>query len=119
MTKDDDLLRGFLQHTMMEETKAYMHRGRQHEALQSRELNDRWVAAFRDWFKHRKPKHIITMDDLSAELRLRRKEPPYARIAGEIVAMQFEMRALHSESALDSLRSKMFDFQIQKSKRVN
>jgi hypothetical protein len=121
---DIELADEFMQHALMEETKEYLQRGRQHVSLQLAELNDRWVTAFRDWFNHKEQEHgnqerVIAIDDLSAELRLRGLEPPYASVPDEVAAMHAEMVQLGPDSASDSLRSKIRDFRIQRSKRKN
>jgi len=68
---DHELANEFLTHVLMNETADYVRRGRQHESLQSSDLEDQWVAAVRDVFVHQKAERVRDMDDLAAELRLR------------------------------------------------
>jgi hypothetical protein len=119
MTEDDDLAQEFLHHALMEETAAYLRRGRQHESLELPELNDHWVTAFRDWFDSREQSHALAVEDLAAELRLRGLDPPYSRIEEEASRMRAEVRELGSDSTSDSLRRQIGKFRIQRNERKN
>lgn len=88
----DDLVEGLIRSEQMEETAAYLGRGRRFSALSPSELELRWVEAFRTWLGERTDSHLQQMDDLSAELRLRGLEPPYHLVKKESEAIREEIR---------------------------
>jgi hypothetical protein len=67
MAKDDfgpedrALAEEFLAHELMNETTDYMRRGRRFGALELSELNDRWIAAFRDVISNNLRERIVDM----------------------------------------------------------
>ena len=76
----------FLQHRSTEQRRNYLARGRRFIALDVRELSKSWVAAVRNWLTRKDRAAEITMDDLTAELRLRGLEPPYEAIKQELAS---------------------------------
>ena len=77
----------------MDEAEAYLKRGRTYAGLTANELNERWTAAYRLWFRARSSENQIVVDDLGAELALRRLLPPYKTVAAELAEAQAEIIA--------------------------
>ncbi len=61
-TSDDDLAESYLQQELMNETRAYIERGRIFEHSSDRDLKDIWVAAFERWFEKRTLETAQAMD---------------------------------------------------------
>jgi hypothetical protein len=124
MAKDDSeltpeymsLADEFLADALMKEAADYVQRGRRHQSLQLSELNDRWVAAFRDVFARRLGQRVTDMDDLGAELRLRGLEPPYDRVVVEVQKIQDELERLGPNSASESHRRAIGEFLTERRK---
>ena len=81
----------FLQSEMMEDTAAYLSRGRPYSTISPEEANRRWTAAVVAWFEERHPGRQREMDDLAAELRLRGLAPPYDAVRSTFDAMRAEI----------------------------
>jgi uncharacterized protein YgbK (DUF1537 family) len=71
------IVNGFLQHKSMEQIQDYLARGRRFAKLDVGQLNEDWIIAVRNWLAHKNCTNERMMDDLAAELRLRRLEPRY------------------------------------------
>jgi hypothetical protein len=125
MTKDDPkpedraLTDEFLVHVLMRETADYVQRGRRFLSLPLSELNERWIAAFRDVIINNLRERIIDMDDLAAELRLRELDPPYDRVAEERAKMVAELYKLGPDSATPNMMNAIDEFLIARSKPKN
>jgi hypothetical protein len=74
----------FLQHRSMEQRRNYLARGRRFVILDVGQLNKSWITAVRNWLARKDRAAEITMDDLTAELRLRGLDPPYEAIKQEL-----------------------------------
>jgi hypothetical protein len=70
----------FLQEALKDQAGAYLERGRVHENCGDDELMDVWVSAFELWFETRSGHTGRDMDDVAAEIRLRRLNIPYDRV---------------------------------------
>jgi hypothetical protein len=80
----------YLENTLLELIQAYVGRGRRHAGLEIDELESRWAAAFKDWAikaVRREPRDPTTMDDLTAEIELRRRQPPLHLVTAEFEAL--------------------------------
>jgi hypothetical protein len=64
----------------MNETRDYLQRGRAFNGREDAELLDLWVASFEKLFATRGPELKLMVDDIQAELRLRKIELPADRI---------------------------------------
>ena len=64
----------------MDETRDYIARGRAFKGREDVEVLDLWVAAFENLFATRTAGARLMVDDLQAELRLRKIKPPEDRI---------------------------------------
>ena len=76
----------FLQHTSRGQRRDYLARGRRFGTLDGGQLRESWIIAVRDWLAHKGRASELTMDDLTAELRLRGLEPPYNAVKQELAA---------------------------------
>ncbi len=74
------IINRFLQHKSMEQIQDYLARGRRFAKLDVGQLNEEWIIAVRSWLAHKDRTAERMMDDLAAELRLRKLEPPYSAI---------------------------------------
>src|SRR5215468_10774882 len=78
----------FLQHGIREQRRKYLARGRRFVILEVEQLSKSWITAVRNWLACKDRAAEVTMDDLTAELRLRGLEPPYEAIKQEL-ALRF------------------------------
>ena len=78
----------FLQRRTLEQNRKYLTRGRRFVVLDVGQLGKSWIAAVRNWLARKDRAAEVTMDDLTAELRLRGLEPPYEAIKHEF-ALRF------------------------------
>lgn len=78
----------FLQRRNLEQRRKYLARGRRFVVLDAGQLGKSWIAAVRNWLARKDRAAEVTMDDLTAELRLRGFEPPYEAIKHEL-ALRF------------------------------
>ena len=67
----------FLQHRSIEQRRSYLARGRRFLVLDVAQLSKSWITAVNNWLARKDRASEITMDDLTAELRLRGLDPPY------------------------------------------
>jgi len=80
------IVNAFLQHKSMKQMQDYLARGRRFAKLDVERLNEDWIIAVRSWLAHKDRTKERMMDDLAAELRLRRLEPPYGAVEQELAA---------------------------------
>jgi hypothetical protein len=78
----------FLQRRTLEQRRKYLARGRRFVILDVGQLGKSWITAVRNWLARKDRAAEVTMDDLTAELRLRGLEPPYEAIKHEL-ALRF------------------------------
>jgi hypothetical protein len=72
----------FLQRRSIEQRRSYLARGRRFIVLEAGQLS--WITAVKNWLARKDRASEITMDDLTAELRLRGLEPPYDAVKQEL-----------------------------------
>ncbi len=77
-------IHAFLQRRSMEQRRNYLARGRRFVILDVGQLSKSWITAVRNWLARKDRAAQVTMDDLTAELRLRGLEPPYEAIKQEL-----------------------------------
>ncbi len=70
-------IHAFLQRSSIEQRRNYLARGRRFVILDVGQLSNSWISAVRNWLARKDRTSEVTMDDLTAELRLRGLEPPY------------------------------------------
>lgn len=88
-TDEDKLIDALLASEIMNETASYIARGRAFQSLRLRDLEDRWVKAFRCWIASQGGS--LEMDDLAAELRLRDVPLPSHRVPEEHKRLREDM----------------------------
>ena len=74
----------FLQRRSIEQRRSYLARGRCFVVLDVGQLNKSWITAVKNWLARKDRASEITMDDLTAELRLRRLDSPYDAVKQEL-----------------------------------
>jgi hypothetical protein len=74
----------FLRHRSIEQRRSYLARGRRFLVLDVGQLSKSWISAVKNWLARKDRASEITMDDLTAELRLRGLEPPYDAVKQEL-----------------------------------
>jgi hypothetical protein len=74
----------FLQRRSIEQRRNYLARGRRFVILDVGQLSNSWITAVRNWLARKDRASEVTMDDLTAELRLRGLEPPYDAVKQEL-----------------------------------
>jgi hypothetical protein len=74
----------FLQHASIGQRRDYLVRGRRFGTLDGGQLRESWIFAVRNWLARKDRAAELTMDDLTAELRLRGLEPPYDAVKQEL-----------------------------------
>jgi hypothetical protein len=74
----------FLQRRSIEQRRNYLARGRRFVILDVGQLSNSWISAVRNWLARKDRASEVTMDDLTAELRLRGLEPPYDAVKQEL-----------------------------------
>ena len=77
----------FLQRRNLEQRRKYLARGRRFVVLDVAQLGKSWIAAVRNWLARKDRAAEVTIDDLTAELRLRGLEPPYEAIKHEFAGI--------------------------------
>jgi hypothetical protein len=92
----------------MDETSDYVARGRAFKGREDAEVIDLWVAAFEKLFATRTAEARLMVEDLSAELRLRKIEPPADRIRTilEKTAAEMYQPGAENDPRWDSLERK-------------
>ena len=76
----------FLQRRSIERRRSYLARGRRFVVLDVGQLSKSWITAVKNWLARKDRASEITMDDLTAEWRLRGLEPPYDAVKQELAA---------------------------------
>jgi hypothetical protein len=110
----------FLQHELMNETRAYIECGRRLQTLSNDEIVNAWVAIFERWFGERTTKNSRDMDDAAAEIRLRRLAMPYERVKNETRALRAEFARLDPEHlSSPQIDRKINDYLVARSKPKN
>jgi hypothetical protein len=74
----------FLPRRSTEQRRSYLARGRRFIILDVGQLSKSWITAVKNWLARKDRASEITMDDLTAELRLRGLEPPYDAVKQEL-----------------------------------
>jgi hypothetical protein len=77
-------IHAFLQRSSIEQRRKYLARGRRFVILDAGQLSNSWISAVRNWLARKDRTSEVTMDDLTAELRLRGLEPPYDAVKQEL-----------------------------------
>jgi hypothetical protein len=76
----EDVIRAMLASQQMDETQAYLTRGRIHEPMADDLLTSAWVIAFKAFAQSQKQSDLVRVNDLDAEIRLRGIDRPVEEI---------------------------------------
>ena len=106
----------YLQHALMNETKAYFDRGRRFEKLDVTQLNEKWVVVFKVYLADHTRQQGLEMDDLAAELRLRGLDPPFEAVKAEISRLQGALKRIGPHASSPDFERKVSEFLVQRSK---
>lgn len=106
----DDLAESYIQHELMNETRAYIERGRGLGRSSDQDVLDMWAATFERWFEHRTTENTQNMDDAAAELRLRGLEPPYEQVRPKTDVLRAEIERLGPDAQPEGLNQRIKDF---------
>src|ERR1700738_2670420 len=100
----------------MDETKAYLDRGRRFANVDVAQLHGRWVAIFKAYFADHRRQPGLEMDDLAAELRLRGLDPPFEAVKAEISKLQGALKRIGPHASSPEFEQKVSEFLEQRSK---
>jgi hypothetical protein len=100
----------FLQHKSMEQIKDYLAHGRRFAKLDVGRLKTDWITAVRSWLAHKGRTAERMMDDLAAELRLRKLEPPYGTIDQKLADRSAQMKEAERKQALRAVAREIGEF---------
>jgi hypothetical protein len=89
----------FLQRRGIEQRRSYLARGRRFVVLDVGQLSKSWITAVKNWLARKDRASEITMDDLTAELRLRGLEPPYDAVREELATRLARMDETQRKAA--------------------
>jgi hypothetical protein len=106
----------YLQHVLMNETKAYFDRGQRFAMLDVAQLNEKWVVAFKAYFADHNRQQGLEMDDLAAELRLRGLDPPFEAVKAEISKLERALKRIGPHASSPEFEQKVSEFLEQRSK---
>jgi hypothetical protein len=93
----------------MNETRAYIKRGRRLQRSSNEVVLAAWVATFETWYKQRSIENAVANDDAAAELRLRGLEPPYKQVGAEIHALRADIEC-QGDTPPEELVQRIRDF---------
>jgi hypothetical protein len=106
----------YLQHVLMNETKAYFDRGRRFAKLDVTQVNEKWVVVFKAYFADHNREQGLEMDDLAAELRLRGLDPPFEGVQAEISKLEGALKRIGPHASSPEFDRKVSEFLEQRSK---
>jgi hypothetical protein len=112
---ETELMLAYLEDRRLDEAVDYVRRGRAHENETVERLEQEWLAGFRAWVASSANDALFdrrSLDDIEAEMYLRRMPPPFERAQHEIEALRaaqdrrFRLLA-HDPEALMRLNRRM------------
>jgi len=104
------IVNAFLKHTSLEQTQDYLVRGRRFAKLDVTQLNEDWIIAVRSWLAHKDRTNERMMDDLVAELRLRRLEPRYGAVEQEFADRSAQTKETERKKVLSAVAREIGEF---------
>jgi hypothetical protein len=78
----------------------YLARGRRFAKRDVGRLNKDWIIAVRSWLAHKHRTRERMMDDLAAELRLRKLEPRYRAVEDELAARSAQTKEVEHRKTI-------------------
>jgi hypothetical protein len=115
----EDLISAYLRNQELEEAQAYVDRGRKLAKVETRELKDRWVVAFRKMadarqaWNHEPNGNRRNRTDIEAELLIRKVKLPYAAVEKEKAALLAAAKAGIRELQRDPARLLRVEVEFQ------
>jgi hypothetical protein len=115
----EDLLSAYIRNQRLEEAEAYVERGRQFAKIDTREIKDRWVAAFRKMVEARQARNHEpdtnrrNRMDIEAELLLRKVDLPYAAVGKEMDVLAAAAKTGIRELQRDPMRLLKVEAELQ------
>jgi hypothetical protein len=100
----------FLRHKSIERMQDYLAHGRRFARLDVGQLKEDWIVAARSWLAHKDRTAERMMDDLAAELRLRKLEPPYSAIEQELADRSAQTKEVERKEALRAVAREIGEF---------
>jgi uncharacterized protein YgbK (DUF1537 family) len=104
------VLNGFLQHKSMEQIQDYLAHGRRFAKLDVGQLKGDWIIAVKTWLAHKARTAERMMDDLAAELRLRKLEPPYSAVEQGLADCSAQTKEAKRKKALRAVAQEIGEF---------
>jgi hypothetical protein len=104
------IVNAFLEHKTLEQTQDYLNRGRRFAKLDVRQLNENWIIAVRRWLAHKDRANERMMDDLAAELRLRKLEPLYSAVEHELAGRSAQTKEAERKKAIREVAREIGEF---------
>ena len=87
----EELVDAMLKHQEMEQTHRYLNAGRRFSSCDSDELKALWILAIKRFLATRSQEAELELNNVSAELRLRKMRPPLVRVREELRAILAEI----------------------------
>jgi hypothetical protein len=109
----------FLQRRSIEQRRNYLARGRRFLILDVGQLSTSWISAVRNWLPRKDRTSEVTMDDLTAELRLRGLEPPYHAVKQELATRFGRINEVSQEKAVREFARQIGRFTREKDKPLH
>ena len=100
----------FLQHKSMEQIQDYLAHGRRFAKLDVGQLNEDWIIAVKSWLAHKDRTAERMMDDLAAELRLRKLEPPYSAVEQRLADCSAQTKEAKRKKAVREVAREIGEF---------
>jgi hypothetical protein len=113
MDKFKKLVIAWLQNKSLDHAHGYVQRGRRFSAMPTEELKQRWVATFKAYVADvQLPRLKADMDDLEAELNVRKETPPFDLVGVELEALIAMASAAAERLQKDPARHKEVDHEF-------
>ena len=87
----EELVDAMLKHQEMEQTHRYLNAGRRFRSFDPDELKALWVLAIKRFWGTRTHEAELELNNIAAELRLRKIKPPLFRVREELKVIQAEI----------------------------
>jgi hypothetical protein len=102
----EELVDAMLKHQEMEQTHRYLNAGRRFRSFDPDELKALWILAVKEFWATRTHEAELELNNVAAELRLRRIKAPLFRVREELKLIQAEIeRDFNDRSARVAVRA--------------
>src|ERR1700683_212794 len=106
---DNDLVDAWLANQRLEQLEGYIKRGRSLANISVGELRARWMAAIRAWASSLSEFDHEEREDIEAEMKLRKTEPPYDLVREQLNAIRIAAKNVGAEILNDPERRDAID----------